>query len=340
MKVLVTGAAGFIGSHMVDALVTRGASVIGLDSLDSGVYHAPPSYLRTDVDYCFSDLRWWKADKRFEDVEAIVHLAAVGGVGRAEREPSNVLEANAMGTARLLEAARNMSRLKRLVLISSFSVYGANYAYRCPRCGAIRDASRRKEDLDAGRYEVYCKECGAEAEVLPITETTPPNPLEIYGASKYMQELCLRNYNHCAMNILRLSSVYGRRLRLDDGEATIIARLAGWIRSAQRPPIFEDGRQQRDWVFVGDVVDAVLALLESISAPPLVNVCTGVPTTLLQACELLKVALKMDIQPQVVGGYRPGDMRHCLGNPATVTRVLGRAPLPFSEGVRLAFGED
>jgi hypothetical protein len=96
--------------------------------------------------------------------------------------------------------------------------------------GAARDASRRKEDLDAERYEVYCTECGAAAEVLPITEATPPNPLEIYGASKYMQELCLRNFNHSAVHILRLSSVYGQRLRLDVGKATIIARLAGWIR--------------------------------------------------------------------------------------------------------------
>ena len=91
---------------------------------------------------------------------------------------------------------------------------------------------------------------------------------------------------------------------------------------------------------MGDVVDAALALLEGKSAPPLVNVCTGVPTTLLQACELLQAVLKSDVQPQIVGGYRAGDMRHCLGDPATVTRLLGRAPIPFTQGVHLAFGAD
>src|ERR1700680_1525115 len=136
MKVLVTGAAGFIGSHTVDALVARGATVIGLDSLDTGVHRAIPQYLNPRVEYCFADLRTWRPDSRFTEVEAVVHLAALGGVARAAHEPAHIIEANCGGTARLAEATRQWPRLRRIVLGSSFSVYGSNYKYHCPACAS------------------------------------------------------------------------------------------------------------------------------------------------------------------------------------------------------------
>jgi len=338
MKVLVTGGAGFIGSHVVDTLCEAGMDVLCVDSLDPGVHHGAPDYLRRDVDYCFVDLRHWVPDDRFDDVEAVVHLAALGGVSRAAREPANIVEANCGGTARLVEAARRWKRLRALVLASSFSVYGANYAYRCVGCGREMDGSRRENDLDAGRFEVSCRACGAAAEVLRIKESARPEPLETYGASKYMQELCFRGFAHCPVSILRFSSVYGPRLRLDDGEATIIAKIAGWVRAGQRPRLFEDGRQIRDWVFVGDVVAAVRALVGGAAAPPVVNVCSGVPTRLVEACAQVADALGVDCPPEVVGGYRPGDMRHCLGDPSGLRALLGRDPLAFKDGVGMAFG--
>jgi dTDP-L-rhamnose 4-epimerase len=338
MRALVTGAAGFIASHVVDALRREGADVVGLDSLDPGVHHRPPDYLRDDVDYCFADLRYWQPDSRFDDVELIVHLAALGGVARAAREPANIIDANCTGTAKLLEAARRMPLLKRVVHISSFSVYGANYTYRCTACGKPAGAARRKEDLQRGDYEVHCGSCGALAEILMTNEEAAPAPLETYGASKYMQELCYRGFDHARVTILRLSSAYGRRLRLDDGEATVIARLAGWIRAGVRPQLFEDGRQLRDWVYVGDIVAAVMALAHGAEAPPVVNVASGVGTTLVDACEILSRVAGVDVKPEIRGGYRAGDMRHCIGDPARLRALIGRDPLAFSEGAALAFG--
>ena len=325
MTVLVTGGAGFIGSHVVDALREAGMDVICIDSLDPGVHHALPSYLRADVDYCFIDLRHWTPDTRFRDVEAVVHLAALGGVSRAGREPANIIDCNCGGTARLVEAMRNWRRLQRVVLVSSFSVYGANYTYQCAACELEFDGTRRVSDLEVGRFEVICSTCGGEATILPITEEASPRPLEVYGASKYMQELCFRGFAHAAVTILRLSSV------------TIIARIAGWIRSGQRPRLFEDGRQIRDWVYVGDVVDAVRALLGGNEAPSLINVCSGVPTRLIEACERIAAVLEMDCPPEIVGGYRPGDMRHCLGDPSALRTLLGRDPLAFKDAVSMAF---
>lgn len=338
MKVLVTGGAGFIGSHVIDALFDAGVRIVCVDSLDPGVHHGQPSYLRPDVDYDFTDLRHFTPDARFDDVDAIVHLAALGGVARAAREPANIVAANCAGTARLVEAARRWSRLRRVVLASSFSVYGANYIYRCTRCGRRGDGARHAPDLDAGRFEVRCRSCGADGEIQPITEAAQPDPLETYGASKYMQELCFRGFTACPVSILRFSSVYGARLRLDDGEATIIARIAGWIRGGERPKLFEDGQQIRDWVFVGDVVAAILAVLEGVGAHPVINVCSGVPTRLVEACERIAEALGVDCPPQVVGGYRPGDMRHCLGDASALRALLGRDPLAFKDGVDMAFG--
>jgi dTDP-L-rhamnose 4-epimerase len=268
-----------------------------------------------------------------------VHLAALGGVSRAAREPGNLLEANVAGTARLIDAAARWPRLRRFVLASSFSVYGTNYGYRVPSTGALRDATRRLSDLEAGRYEVLDPDTGEACEIVPITESATPNPLELYGASKYMQELCLRAFPH-PVTILRFSSVYGDRLRLDDGEATIVAKLAGWLRAGQVPRLFEDGRQQRDWVYVGDLVEAAIRIVEGHEAPPIINICSGVGTTLVDACGVLANVLNVHGRYDVVGGFRPGDMRHCVGDPTAFARVLGRAPLTFDAGARLAFGGD
>lgn len=339
MKVVVTGGAGFIGSHVVDALCASGASVIVIDSLDPGVFRAAPSYLNPKAEYCFVDLRHFQADDRFADVEGVVHLAALGGVTRAAREPANVLDANGTGTARLVEAMGRWAKLRRIVHASSFSIYGSNYTYKCPECGTERDGSRREQDMRDGRFEVLCSKCGAEARVVAITERANPNPLETYGASKYIQELCYRGLTKAPLTIMRFSSVYGDRLRLDDGEATIIAKMAGWIRDGVRPKLFEDGKQIRDWVHVADIVRTVQALLSAPSEnPAYVNVCTGVPTTLADACRLIAKAMKKDVTADVVGGFRGGDMRHCLGDPSTVTRVMGRKPLSLDEGTQLAFG--
>src|SRR5262249_9556610 len=153
-------------------------------------------YLRSDVDYRFVDLRYWQPDASDREIEVVVHLAALGGVSRAAREPVNILDANCRGTARLAAATRNWPGLRKIILGSSFSVYGANYAYRCKSCGAEASGERDPERLDRGQFEVICRRCDAEMAILPITEEATPSPLETYGVSKYMQELCFRGLTH------------------------------------------------------------------------------------------------------------------------------------------------
>jgi dTDP-L-rhamnose 4-epimerase len=337
MKVLVTGAAGFIGSHVVDALRAVSADVVGVDSLDPGVWHQPPSYLRSDVHYVFRDLRHWVPGSEIDGVEAVVHLAALGGVGRAAKEPGNLLDANVGGTARLLDIIRATPSIRRVCLASSFSVYGRNYVFQLPSTGRRLSADRRIADLEAGNFEVHDEQTGEVAEIVPITTAAAPDPLEWYGASKYMQELCFRGFDSAALTIFRFSSVYGPRLRLDDGEATIIAKLAGWIRAGITPQLFEDGQQIRDWVYVGDIAEAIVRTLTGQEGPTVLNVCSGVPTTLLDACTILNGVLGTNVVPRVVGGFRPGDMRHCLGDPSALAALLGRPPRAFRDAAALAF---
>lgn len=339
MKILITGGAGFVGSHLVDACLDNGMETFCVDSLDPQIYERPPDYLRSEARYSFADLRHWQPPSWLGEIEAVAHLAALGGVARAGREPANVIAANAGGTARLLEQlGRHCPGLRRFVLVSSFSVYGSGYTYRVPSTGERLAADRRAEDLEAGRFEVHSPDTGEVAEIEPIREDAPPRPLETYGASKYMQELCLRGFAHCPTTILRLSSVYGSRMRWHDSEATILGRIAGWLSSGSPPELFEDGRQIRDWVWAGDVVEAIVKLLTGArEAPPVVNVCSGVPTTLDDACRQMAAALGLDLAPTVVGGYRPGDMRHCLGDAGRLATLLGHPPLPFAQGAAKMF---
>jgi dTDP-L-rhamnose 4-epimerase len=332
MKVLITGGAGFIGSHIVDACRLNGMDVRVIDSLDPGVHRQAPSYLRSDVDYCFQDLRHWQPTAQDDDVEAVIHLAALGGVSRAGKERANVLAANGAGTANLVEAATKWRSLKAFVLASSFSIYGSQYTYLCPKCEHEGEGDRAESDMKAGRYEVYCPTCGSEKGIRPVRESAVPSPLEAYAASKYIQELCLRGVD-LPTTIFRFSSAYGTRLRLDDGEATIIAKLAGWIGRGEAPSLFEDGLQQRDWVHVKDIVAAVLSVLSGKANHPIVNICSGYPMTLKGACDLLAKGFNVNVSPKIVGGYRPGDMRHCLGDPSRFRELVGRDPIRFTEGV-------
>lgn len=335
MKVLITGGAGFIGSHVVDKCVEGGHDVICLDSLDPGVHQSVPTYLRDEVEYCFADLRDWQPDARFLDVEAVLHFAALGGVSRAASEPRNIISANCIGTTNLAEYAKDLPKLKHFVLASSFSVYGSNYGFRCLECKKITMGVRGEENLRQGIFDVICPSCRCDTEIVPVSEDTQVAPLEGYAASKYMQELVLKSYRSIDARIFRFSSVYGPRLRLNDSEATIIAKLKGWIKSGKQPELFEDGNQIRDWVHIDDLVGAVLAVLGGSEVPKVMNICSGHKTTLKEACEIIGRVLDKKIPAKVVGGYRAGDVRHCLGDPRSLKTVLGRSPIPFSVGAHI-----
>jgi dTDP-L-rhamnose 4-epimerase len=335
LKVLVTGAAGFIGSNMVDRLLRDGHEVTGIDSLDPCIHDGPPDYRRREARYLWRDLRHWQADSECRATEAVIHLAASGGVQRAAREPAEIIDNNVRGTARLAEQARSCSNLRHFLVMSSFSVYGDAFSYRSPN-GALIPAERRITDMEAGRFNVYCPDSGLPGNICPVDEGTQVRPRETYGASKAMQELCLADFAANSARavqplILRAFSVVGSGMRWDHAESTIIARLAGWLARGQAPTLFEDGQQIRDWVSVFDVTEAVSRVLSGLETASVINVCSGHPTTLREACRMLGEALSRLVEPLLPGTFRLGDMRDCLGNSSRFTELLGRQPSRLAE---------
>ncbi len=336
--VLVTGGAGFVGSHIVDNLRAHGHRVTVIDCFDREVHPVDPNYLREDVEYVRMDLRDLEFAASLRTVTVVVHLAARGGVARAARDPEIVWQGNVGGTLRLRHALEQYCPLLQLVVIAgSFSAYGDGYQYRC-QDNTIISGARCSARLAAGIYDVWDVTANAPATIIPITEAAATDPKELYGQSKLGQERCFDGFTHARVVILRFSSVYGLRLRLNDGEATIIAKLLGLLQRGEVPEIFEDGRQSRDWVLVGDIVELVLRLVHGLEAPRLVNVCSGEPIALLEAYEILRASFGSNVQANIVGGYRSGDMRHCVGNPALFTALLGRSPTPFRTGIEQLFG--
>jgi len=346
MRILVTGGAGFIGSHLVDALVARGHSVRILDLLVPQV-HGPnadwPAWVPAGVEKIRADVQDPTAWPRVIDgVDGIYHFAAEVGVGQSMYEISRYVGANTMGTAHLLQVlAQGKHRVQRLIVASSMSIYGEGQ-YRTSS-GRPAFPDRRPEDaLAARRWDDF----GPDAEGLtpvPTAEDKPLQPTSIYAISKRDQEeMCLsvgRAYGIPTI-ALRFFNVYGPRQSLSNPYTGVAAIFASRILNGRPPLIFEDGRQSRDFVHVSDIVQAALLALSADGAVyGAVNVGTGRSTSVLAVAETLIDQLGSPVKPEVVGQYRAGDIRHCYADISKARRSLGFEPLvTFEQGMRELVG--
>jgi dTDP-L-rhamnose 4-epimerase len=337
MDVLVTGGAGFIGSHVVDLLAERGHRVRVLDRLHPKAHGGPPDYLRDDVEYLWADLDGPALDGAVDSVQAVCHQAAMVGLGRDLGDVVDYVRDNALGTARLLAALhRRPGQVDRLLLASSMVVYGEG-GYRCPTHGPVRPAPRESARLAGGRWEPPCPRCGAELEPLPVTEEDVTDPRSVYAATKLHQEqlaLVAMAAGGPAVTALRYHNVYGPRMPRDTPYAGVAAIFRSALAAGRAPQVLEDGRQRRDFVHVRDVARANLVALEAPT--PLAgvfNVASGQPHTVGELATALAAALHGP-PPEVVGGWRPGDVRHIFASPARAAERLGfRAEVGFAEGM-------
>jgi dTDP-L-rhamnose 4-epimerase len=334
LNILVTGGAGFIGSHLVDALVGRGHSVRVLDALVPQVHgdvSAPPQYLNREAEFVRADVCDAAAVERaLEGVDAIYHEAAEVGVGQSMYEIRRYVGANDMGTATLLEALVNRrGRVRKLIVASSMSIYGEG-GYECPSCGVVHAKLRPASQLRERRWEVECPECGEQLRPAPTGEDKPLFPTSVYAVTKQDQEqFCLvvgRAYD-LPVVALRYFNVYGTRQALSNPYTGVCAIFSSRLLNDQAPVVFEDGEQTRDFVHVSDIVQANLLALETDRADyQAVNVGTGRATSINEVSHLLAEGLGKDLKPVVTGKYREGDIRHCVADITRARRLLGYEP--------------
>src|SRR3954447_15990439 len=337
--ILVTGAAGFIGSHVVDALVDQGHEVRAVDALLPAAHDGRPDYLNPGAEWIFGDLREPEVARRaVAGVGAVCHQASMVGLGEDIGDIADYVGHNDLGTAMVLrELARGGFR-GRLVLASSMVVYGEG-RYRCARHGAARRGPRSAESLDGGRFEPPCPVCGEPLAPAAVPEDAALDPRSVYAATKVAQEhLCAAFSRETGVPVtaLRYHNVYGPRMPRDTPYAGVASIFRSALETGRAPRVFEDGGQRRDFVHVRDVARAnLLALLATEPAVGAFNVASGTPRTVLDMARARASALEGAHEPVVSGEWRGGDVRHIFASAARAEEVLGfAARKDFGEGMR------
>jgi len=332
-NVLVTGGAGFIGSHLVEALLAAGYRVRVLDALVSQVHgeNAKPLYLDPRAEFIRADVCDRAAvDAALDGIDVVFHEAAEVGVGQSMYEIQRYVRANDYGTSVLLESiVDRRPQIKKLVVASSMSIYGEG-AYSCSSCGDVYPQLRPTSQLLDRRWEVECPSCGKPLAPKGTPETKPLFPTSVYAVTKQDQEqFCLivgRSYNIPTV-ALRYFNVYGPRQALSNPYTGVCAIFSARLLNGHSPLIFEDGAQTRDFVHVIDIAKANLLALETDRADyQAVNVGTGRATSVREVSRLLAAGLGKNAEPEIVAKYREGDIRHCVADISRARNLLGFEP--------------
>jgi dTDP-L-rhamnose 4-epimerase len=330
-RILITGGAGFIGSHLARHLLRQGHEVRALDRLDPQVHpeRERPAYLDDEVELIKGDVRDPAAvEEALQGVDSVVHLAARVGVGQSMYEIADYCSVNTVGTGVLLEALAE-SPVRRLLVASSMSIYGEGL-YRGADGRVAEAVERDRAQLERGEWEPVSPD-GGSLTPEPTPESKQPCLSSIYALNKYDQErMCLlfgSSYD-VPTTALRFFNVYGPDQALSNPYTGVLAIFGGRLLNGRSPLIFEDGEQRRDFVSVHDVTRAcALALERDSAAGCAVNVGSGESITVREiAARLARVTDREDIEAEVTGKYRVGDIRHCFADIATAREVLGYEP--------------
>lgn len=340
MRILVTGGAGFIGSHIVDALLDDGHEVRVLDSLAPRTHPQYPDYLRGVVELIERDVGDEHAVTRaVRGVDAVCHQAAMVGLGIDLRDITRYVRDNDLGTAVVLGQLAAAGFEGRFVLASSMVVYGEG-AYACERCETEPAAPpRTPADLEAGRFEPACPACGGSLTARAVTEDARLDPRNVYAATKLHQEhLCFAFARETGMPVtaLRYHNVYGPRMPRDTPYAGVASIFASAVAAGHAPRVYEDGSQLRDFVHVRDVARAnVLALTTPTPRTGAFNVASGTPRTVGDLARAITAAAGPDAPaPVTTSQFRLGDVRHVFASADRAAAELGfRSTEDFDAGM-------
>lgn len=340
--VLITGGAGFIGSHIVDRLIKQEYRVRVFDNFDPQVHRNRnrPSYLHHEAEFVSGDVTDKQAlGQALEGMDAIFHQAAAVGVGQSMYQIEHYVNVNTLGTAILLDLLVNTKHtIKKVIVAASMSSYGEGM-YECSQCGTVRPPLRTDAQMAQRKWEPVCPGCGTTLKPLPTNEDAKQNSNSIYAITKRDQEemvltVC-RAYGIPAV-ALRYFNVYGPRQSLSNPYTGVTAIFLSRLKNGNPPVVNEDGLQTRDFISVHDVADANLIALEKDAVNGVaLNVGTGIPLTIKYIAEELARLLAVQIAPEITQKFRKGDVRHCFADIAKTKQMLSWQPrVSFQEGMR------
>jgi dTDP-L-rhamnose 4-epimerase len=339
MRVLVTGGAGFIGSHIVDQLVAADHEVVVVDCLHPAAHRGVPENLDARVEYHWNDVKDLGAvGALIRGVDAVCHQAAMVGLGVDFADVTDYVAENDLGTATLLRALHDAAWSGRLVLASSMVVYGEGIS-QCAQHGIVRPPARDAGALGAGQFEPTCPRCGRALVPVSVPEDSHLDPRNVYAATKLHQEhLCnafAREHSGVVVTALRYHNVYGPRMPRNTPYAGVASIFRSALERGESPQVYEDGGQLRDFIHVRDIARANVIALTGDTAPNAYNVATGSPRTVLDMAVALTQAFGPGApQPRVTGAWRPGDVRHVFASADRAAEHLGfRAEVSFSDGM-------
>jgi dTDP-L-rhamnose 4-epimerase len=330
-KILITGGAGFIGSHLTDELLKRGHSVRILDNLSEQVHgpdRQPPVWLSPEAELVTGDVRNPEdLEKALSGIDVVFHFAASVGVGQSMYLIKDYMEVNNLGTAILLEKLVKHP-VEKLIIASSMSIYGEGY-YRNPEGKLIEVISRDLSRMKQNQWEIT-DNSGNILSPVPTGEKKRPSLASVYALSKYDQEqmcLILGQAYHLPVIALRFFNVYGTRQSLSNPYTGVLAIFASRLLNNKEPLIFEDGMQRRDFVNIKDIVLACCLAMEKDIQNEIFNIGSGESFTINEiALQLASVMGKDHIQPQILQKYRAGDIRHCFADITKANNLLNYHP--------------
>lgn len=340
MRILVTGGAGFIGSHSTDYLLERGHSVRVLDSLLSQVHgmdRQRPSYVNPQAELIVGRIEDRAiVAQALEGVDSVIHLASAVGVGQSMYQIVDYCTTNVLGTATLLQAIIDSKRcLTSLVMASSMSTYGEG-RYRASDGRLLSPGVRPAAQLAVADWELKDSD-GKPLQPLATDEDKPLNPTSVYAINKRDQEeMCLRVGSAYGIptTALRLFNVYGSRQALSNPYTGVAAIFCARLLNDRPPLIFEDGRQKRDFVHVKDVARAIVCAAEKPVAGEAINIGSGTAVSVIEIAEILAREMRKSIPPEITGMYRQGDVRHCFADISKARCLLAWEPsTTFHQGV-------
>jgi dTDP-L-rhamnose 4-epimerase len=342
-RVLITGGAGFIGSHTANALLKRGFAVRVLDNLHPQIHgktDAPPTYLSDDVEFIKGDIRNRAAlETALDGVSVVYHFAAETGVGQSMYEVGRYVDVNVNGTAVLWDAvASHRETIRKVILSSSRAVYGEGM-YRCEKDGIVFPPGRHPDDLARQDWSMKCPVCGAVVESIPTTEAAALHPTSVYAQTKkFQEEIChlMGGIHGIPVVALRYFNVYGSRQALTNPYTGVIATFCTRLLNGHPIILYEGGVPQRDFVHVSDVVQANLLALD-YGGPEtymVFNVGSGVPLTLQDIAGDVCAVLERDPDIQLSARHRIGDILSCYADLQRTRELLGYEPqVTFRDGM-------